>query len=91
MISIIKIREITREALRLDRVLSTAVKTVDVAKRAGLNPSTVYTFRNNRDHIKVETLDKLFTYFQKEEPERLKLAALMVKKGLTVDDAIGEI
>lgn len=88
ILSIVKIREITREALRLDKVLSTATRVTDIAKHTGLNPSTLYEFRRNKYHIQVETLDKIFMYFQKEEPERLKLAAKMIEKGLTVDDAV---
>lgn len=91
ILSIIKIREITREALKLDKVLSTATKITDIAKRTGLNPSTLYEFRRNKYRIQVETLDKIFMYFQKEEPERLKLAAKMIEKGLTVDDAVRKI
>lgn len=91
ILSIVKIKEIIREALKLDKILSDVTKTVDIAKHTGLDPTTIYAFRRDQYNIKIENLDKIFIYLQKEEPERLKLAEKMVEKGLTVDDAIRRI
>lgn len=91
ILSIVKIKEIIQEALKLDKILSDVTKTVDIAKRIGLDPTTIYAFRRDQYNIRIENLDKIFIYLQKEEPERLKLAEKMVEKGLTVDDAIRRI
>ena len=48
ILSIVKIKEIIREALKLDKILSDVTKTVDIAKRTGLDPTTIYAFRRDQ-------------------------------------------
>ena len=52
--------------------------TKSIADAIGLKPNTLYKWKNGRTGLSISSLDRLYLYFQENEPNRLEQAAFFV-------------